>query len=380
MPTVDDILPFSLALRAEELEAALADVPGKWGVVLLRDRDGGPLQLICTRNMRAMLRRRFEPPAEPQMPTKRIDYRALVGSICWQRVDSELEMDLVYIDAARTCFPIHWRSLIPDRKAFFVRIDPSAKFATFERIEDPQTSGLVFGPFVDKTKAERWIDQTRDAFDLCRYHNILLQSPNGKACTYKQMGKCPAPCDGTVTLERYRENVDRAITSASDPKQGIEALTVQMKQHAAAMEFEAAGRVKARIDLLNGLGGGAFRSVRPLGVFDYLSVQPGARKGTAKLFRVTATRVQEVAGVRDEALDLTDLQTILQKPVTKSDCPPGVLLGAICHYLGSTKTAARFLNIADLNEPELRKAIRAAMKVEPLPEDAETIRETALPV
>jgi excinuclease UvrABC nuclease subunit len=378
MSQVNDILPFSLALETDALDAALAQVPGKWGVILLVDREGGPLQLICTRNMRAMLRRRFEPPAEPSALTKRIDYRALVGSIRWQRVDSELEMDLVYIDAARTCFPIHWRSLIPERRAFFVRIEPNDRFATFERIDDPQASGLVFGPFVDKTKADRWIDQTRDAFDLCRYHNILLQTPNGKACAYKQMNKCPAPCDGTVTLERYRENVDRAIASATDPKKGIADLTAQMKRFAAEMEFEAAGRVKSRIDLLSTLGGGAYRSIRPLGAFDYLSVQPGARKGTAKLFRVMAGGVQEIAGVRDEAIDLAELLDVLKRPISTSDCPPGVLLGAVCHYLGSTKTASRFLSLADLDEAELRKAIRAAMKVQPLPEDAETIRETAL--
>ncbi len=379
MTLIDSILPFSIAISAADLETCLATVPGKWGVVLLCDRAGAPLQLICTRNMRAMLRRRFEPPEQPQTPSKRLDYRQLVGSIRWQRVDSELEMDLAYIDAARVCFPVHWRGLIPDRRAFFVRIDPADKFAQFERTSEPEGAGLIFGPFVDKTKADRWIDQMRDAFDLCRYHNILVQSPSGKACTYKQMGKCPAPCDGTVTLDVYRANITRALTVASDPKAGIEALTFDMKRLAAALEFEAAARVKSRIDLLGALGGGSFRTIRPLGVFDYLSVQPGARKGTAKLFRVTATGASEIVGVREESFDLPDLQTILQKPVIRSDCPAGVLLGAICYYLGGSKTAARFLSIEDLDEAELRKAIRAAMKVQPLPEDAETIRETALP-
>jgi excinuclease UvrABC nuclease subunit len=183
-----------------------------------------------------------------------------------------------------------------------------------------------------------------------------------------------------VTLERYRENLGRAVAAGADPRQGIDSLTRQMKQQAAAMEFEAAGRTKSRIDLLNGLAGGTFRSIRPLGVFDYLSVQPGARKGTAKLFRITAGGVVEIAGVRDEAVDLGDLGTLLEHPVPPSDCPPGVLLGAVCHYLGSSKTAARFLGSADLDEAALRKAIRAAMKVEPAPDDAQPIRETALTV
>lgn len=379
MNSVHEILPFSVARAGSESDDSLAQVPGKWGVVLLCDRDGAALQLICTRNMRAMLRRRFEAPADADLPTKRLDYRALVGSIRWQRVDSEMEMDLLYIDAARACFPVHWRGLIPERRAYFVRVDPSQRFPEFERITEPEGEGLIFGPFVDKTKAGRWIDQLRDAFDLCRYHNILVQSPNGKACTYKQMGKCPAPCDGTVSLPTYRENVDRALAAAANPKAGIAALTDEMKRLAGALEFEAAGKVKARIDLLDALGGGAFRSIRPLGAFDYVSVQPGARKGTAKVFRITAAGVTEVAGVREESFDLDEMHHVLNRKPAPSDCPPGVLLGAICHYLGGAKTASRFLSMESLDEAALRKAVRAAMKVQPLPDDAETIRETSLP-
>lgn len=380
MNLVHEFLPSSIAIHTGEHDSTLAQIPGKWGVVLLCDREGAPLQLICTRNMRAMLRRRFEPPAEPGLPTKRLDYRELVSSVRWIRVDSELEMDLAYIDAARVCFPVHWRSLIPDRRAFFVRVDPAQRFAEFLRLTEPEGEGLVFGPFLDKTKADRWIDQVRDAFDLCRYHQILVQSPHGKACTYKQMGKCPAPCDGTVAIETYQENVNRALAVVSEPTAGIDALTHEMKRLAAAMEFESAGRIKARIDLLNALGGGTFRSIRPLGVFDYLSVQPGARKGTAKLFRVSANGVTEIAGVCGDLSDLAEIEGLLAtKPPPRSACPPGVLLGAICYHLGSSKTASRFLSLEAFDEAAFRKALRAAMKMTPPSDEAETIRETAIP-
>lgn len=379
MKSVHEILPSSIVLHESDLDEALAQVPGKWGVILLCDRENMPLQLICTRNMRAMLRRRFDVQDVAQGPTKRLDYRALVGSIRWQRVDSELEMDLAYIDAARICFPIHWRGLIPERRAFFVCVDPSQQFPEFERITEPEGEGLIFGPFTDRTKADRWIDQLRDAFDLCRYHNILVQSPNGKACNYKQMGKCPAPCDGTVPIRVYRENVDRALAAATNPTAEIDSLTAEMKRLSGALEFESAAKVKARIDLLNALGGGSFRSIRPLGAFDYVSVQPGARKGTAKLFRISADGVEEVAGVREESFDLAELRPMLSRKPSRSDCPPGVLLGAICFYLGGAKAVSRFLGMETLDEAAFRKAVRAAMKVQPLPDDAETIREMALP-
>ena len=380
MSSIDSILPFSIALGPDAaLDSILVSVPGKWGVVLLCDQNAAPLQILCTRNMRAMLRRRFELPAEPQSPSKRLDYRAWVRSIRWQRVDSELEMDLVYIEAARVCFPVHWRGLIPDRRAFFVTIDLSQTFPDFKRVTEPEADGIVFGPFVDKTKADRWIDQVRDAFDLCRYHNILVQSPHGRACTYKQMGKCPAPCDGSVSMESYRSSVAAAVESVTNVPVQISQLKEKMNRHAAALEFESAGREKLRLDRLNALGGGVHHSIRPLGSFDYLAVQSGARKGTAKIFRVKATGVVEVAGVRGEAFEFELLKKMFDLVSDQSECPPGVILGAVCHYLGRVKSSGTFLRLATIDEAQLRNAVRAAMKFQPAADDAETIRETAIP-
>ena len=229
---------------AADADAFFAAIPGKWCVALLCDAADRPLQLVCAKNLRAMLRRRLSvpiaTPETPATPTKRVDYRDLVRSVRWQRVDSEFEMDLVYIEAARVAFPAHWRRLVPERSAYFVRLDLEHPHPDFTRETGVDRDGRLFGPFTDKAKADRWADQIRDAFDLCRYRNILAQSPDGRACPYKQMNKCPAPCDGTITLDDYRNRVRGAIDAVTSPGETAGRWTAQMRQHAMDLAFEQA--------------------------------------------------------------------------------------------------------------------------------------------
>src|SRR6185295_16204268 len=64
--------------------------------------------------------------------------------------------------------------------------------------------GVFIGPIADKDTAGRLIERTIDAFDLCRYHHLLVQAPRATACAYKEMGRCPAPCDGSETMAGFR--------------------------------------------------------------------------------------------------------------------------------------------------------------------------------
>ena len=49
--------------------------------------------------------------------------------------------------------------------------------------------------------------------DLCRKHDILVQAPTGQACVYHEMGRCPAPCDGSMTLEEPSYSGLHALSS-----------------------------------------------------------------------------------------------------------------------------------------------------------------------
>lgn len=384
-------IDFSPGPTAEADAGIFAAIPGKWGICLLLDTTGQPLQLLCAKNLRATLKRRLGLPdlitedgaSAAATPSKRVDYRALVRSIRWARVDSDFEMDLVYIEAARVAFPTHWRRLIPDRSAYFVHIDPQDRHPDFARESDiTHPSGQAFGPFPDKAKADRWIDLVRDAFDLCRYRNILAQTPHGKACMYKQMAKCPAPCDGSVPFETYRVSLQNAVATARSPEPLMTDLAARMKTHAANLEFEQAGKVKARLATLEQLKG--FATVRPIESFRFLTIQPSGRKGSAKVFLLTASGVTELAGVCDPQRDPAALQPLIDRAVpTIHAWPREVLLGFACHHLGGSKSASRFIPADRIDPDAFQQALADAMKpasARKADETGDAVRETRLDV
>ena len=134
----------------------------------------------------------------------------------------------------------------------------------------------------DKTSAGKLIDTLEDLFDLCRYHNILLQTPNGKPCGRGEMGKgCPAPCDGSVPMSWYHEQLDHALAFLSGESRIAWRAAQQnaMKAAAAKLELELAAKMKSCLSRARSSTAQAFFHLQtPLAVFAFPRTPP-ARPG-----------------------------------------------------------------------------------------------------
>src|SRR5436853_125899 len=132
--------------------------------------------------------------------------------------------------------------------AWFVNVNPDNTFPRYVKTIDLTRPGIMIGPLQDKHAAARFVQLVEDAFDLCRYYNVLVESPNGRACAYKEMGKCPAPCDGTISMEEYRENVERSARVLVRPEEFIAEQDARMQKLAGELQFEQAAKVKAKLE------------------------------------------------------------------------------------------------------------------------------------
>src|SRR5262245_60192890 len=183
---------------AQPMDEFLRAAPARWAVYLLADEQDQPVQLLCVKNLRYSLKRRLGEPEEGAPISKRVDLRQVVRRVHWRRVDSAFEADLVYLEAARALFPQSYRGMTGFRPGWFVHVDPNAQFPRYIKTTDLSLAdGMYVGPLEDKNDSQKLIEQVEDWFDLCRYYNILVEYPHGRACAYKEMGKCPAPCDGS---------------------------------------------------------------------------------------------------------------------------------------------------------------------------------------
>lgn len=392
-----------------ELEGFLKQVPGKWVVYLFADEHDGPVQLLCVKNLRASLKRRLSG-EEAVGLSKRVDYRQVVRRVYWRRVDSALEADWVYLEAARRVFPQSYQGMVGFRPAWFVHVNPDVRFPRYtktteiegregegergrngdeetrgqgdkergaDQIENP-TGEVFVGPVEDKHSAGRLIQMVEDVFDLCRYYNILVEAPQGKACAYKEMGKCPAPCDGSISMEQYRGMIRESLRTLCDPGGFVRQQTQRMQEAAGALKFELAGRIKAKLEQVGQWGQGAFRHARRLEEFAFLSLQRGPREGTAKVFLITPGQIEEVAGLIGEPNRPGELlRHVLQRAQEKRPelmTPEGVeRLGLVAHHLFLPRqTQGLFIRLSVVDEKALAKAFGELKKLkapEPVEEE-----------
>ena len=281
-----------------DFEGFARQVPARWAVYLMCDEQDRPIQLLCVKNLRASLKRRLG--ADEQIgPSRRVNYRELVRNIHYRRVDSHFEADWLYFEIARHLFPESYQGMVGFRPAWFVHVNPQTQFPRYTKTTDLSRQGLYIGPVEDKHVAARMIELVEDAFDLCRYYNLLIEAPNAKACAYKEMGKCPAPCDGSVSMEQYRLVIDWSARTLVDPADSVRMHSGRMQHAAAELKFESAAKIKSYVDQLSQFGKGPYRHARWLKDFQFVSFQHGPREGTVKVFLITPGQIREIAGMID---------------------------------------------------------------------------------
>ncbi|MCC7349554.1 MAG: hypothetical protein IT446_03215 [Phycisphaerales bacterium] len=349
------------------LEVFLKRLPARWVVYLMADENDRPVQLLCVRNLRASVKRRLGE-QEAAGPSRRIDYQQIVRRIYWRAVDSALEADWFYLQAARELYPRTYRQMVGFRPAWFVHVDPQSDFPRYVRTTDLTKAGQTLGPVEDKQSASRLIEEVEDLFDLCRYYNVLVDAPNARACAYKEMGRCPAPCDGSISMEQYRQLIDFSVQVLTDPAGMVHQQHRRMNDAAGELRFELAGKIKSFADRLAQLNQGPWRYVRQLRDFAFLSFQHGPRAGVVKIFRITPGRMEPI-------LCLIDVPNhggeILRVALTESgdghnlpiDVPASECIALVAQHLFFPKSShGVFIPLDRIDEPAILKGYRALQK------------------
>ena len=354
----------------QNLETLLKNVPAKWAVCLYRGEADTPLQLLSVKNLRASLRRRLGEPDAAIEPSKRVDYRQIVRRIDWRRVDSDFEANWIYHDLFRRTFPDFPPELSGFRPAWWICVNPAAEFPRYVKTTElTSKESWYFGPIVDKHLAARLIETVEDAFDLCRYYHILLQAPNGRACAYKEMGKCPAPCDGSITMPQYRRMIEWSANTLTHPEPFIREQEYRMHQAAGDLRFESARKIKTFIEQISKFRKGPLASITRLDELAFVAIQPGPGTRKAKVFLILPGQIEEIAGLIDRPRTMSELMRLIlteadQKIRTRTlDAHGAGRMAVVAHHLtGAAKDAAQFLPLAEISEAAIERAIAALAK------------------
>lgn len=222
-------------------------LPSGPAVLLLMDEADHPVQLLTTQQLRRLLQSRLITPEQAR--PRRADLAAVVRGVRWRAVYCPFDGRWWYYRLARVLHPDDYRKRIAFGPAWFLHVDwsqPIPEIGVTERIWF--RTGEYIGPWPTHKACLQALDGLRDLFDLCRYPEQLRRAPHGLRCAYAEMGRCDAPCDGSVPLATYFARCRSAWAFATGGAERWEQdAEARMQAAAVAQHFEQAAQMKRQL-------------------------------------------------------------------------------------------------------------------------------------
>jgi SAM-dependent methyltransferase len=371
---------------------ALSDGEPRWeslpagpAVLELLGPHGHSTLLATTADARAWAKARLAVPIGEQASARRTDHRAVTSRVLAHAVGSAFEAECIYLDLARIRMPGVYRVVAERWRAWFVHVDPDAEHPEFTKTNLTTTvppSGIILGPIADKDAAGRFMESLIDSFDLCRFQSLLVLTPHASPCAYKEMGRCPAPCDGTEPIADYRRRVRIAIEFVTSPggvRASREVLDSHMREAAAAANFERAQECKHLLARSEPLAKPALAGARHIGTCAWVIITRATAPSRARIVVADAAGLRhacdaELSADAPARLDVcTRVLTMARDCASRGITPPGIeTLGIVCRRLtmSAAKSKCRVLPLeasrlaldATALHDDLWDAIRAVLK------------------
>ena len=251
-----------LARIKRELEA----VPTEPGVYLWKDAAGEVIYVGKAKQLRARMRQYVnfqDDRAKIPLLVEAID------SFDYLVVDNEHEALVLEKNLINQYSPF-FNADFKDNKSYpFIALTKGDVFPAIKYTREKHKSDTkYFGPFTDARAAREMIDIARRVVPLCAatcadwrgLTRALEKDPlaflkrDARPCFDCHVGLGPGACCGAVTPEEYAQNVRRIERFlAGNHREFVDELTAEMQEAAAELDFERAGRLKARIDTINSL-------------------------------------------------------------------------------------------------------------------------------
>jgi hypothetical protein len=363
---IESLLPEKVLVSAASSVDDFSALPAKPAVYVLIGSEQTPVLLAATADLRRAVQNRLMPTADENTQRLKMNYREITDLIRYRIVGSAFAASWWYYRAARSIFPAGWRRMTAWKNAWFISIDLADEFPRFWPGQNVgEGSGFVFGPIAGRTTARSVVRALEEMFDLCRYYEILRQAPRGQACAYKQMGKCPAPCDGTIPISAYHGQIHSAMEFLFDEKSVRQdwrrLIQEQMRQTATKMEFRIAAALKNKLIESQVLDSADLHYANRLDRWGCLSFQYGQTFNWIEPFLIRPGAIETWPQVRTRDLAqacgdwwkriATNAPQRLE--LQEKSFPPAEVLSLVCYHLHRSRDAGCYIPLRELHGCEM---------------------------
>ncbi|MCD6277043.1 excinuclease ABC subunit UvrC [candidate division WOR-3 bacterium] len=223
-------------------------LPENPGVYLFLDKEGNPIYIGKAKNLKKRIKQYFRKDTGLKGSTiirKAVEVKYII-------TDSEIEALLLEDTLIKKHKPRYNINLKDDKKYPYIKVSTEEEFPrVFLTRKIVKGKGVYFGPYTSAKSVRRTLRLLQKLFPLrtCRYKKL----PD-KECLDYHIGRCPAPCTGRISREKYNENVQKVISFLKGRTEELEKeLEREMWRASEGQEFEKAAVLRDRLFALRNL-------------------------------------------------------------------------------------------------------------------------------
>jgi excinuclease ABC subunit C len=232
-----------------DLQDELSKLPDQPGVYIMHDKSDAIIYIGKALSLRKRVHQYFQPSHDEGLKKKQ-----MVSHIAWFEyviTDSELEALILECNLIKEHRPKYNTMLRDDKTYPYIRVTVGEAYPRILFSRDiKKDRSKYFGPYTSAGAVKDTIELLNKIYRL-RTCNRKLPEDTGKdrPCLNYHIHQCDAPCQGYITSENYRKQVDFALEFLNgNYAPVIKDLTARMTEASEAMEFEKAIELR---ELLN---------------------------------------------------------------------------------------------------------------------------------
>ena len=238
-----------------QIEEELKKLPAKPGVYIMHDEKDEIIYVGKAISLKNRVRQYFQ-----SSRNKGVKIEQMVTHISrfeYIITDSELEALVLECNLIKEHRPKYNTMLKDDKTYPFIKVTVNEAYprVLFAR-QMKKDKAKYFGPYTSSGAVKDVIELVRKIYKV-RSCNRTLPRDCGKErpCLYYHMQQCTAPCEGKVTQEEYRQNIDKAIRFLNgDSQEIIGELTEKMQAASDELRFEDAAGYRDLINSIRRIG------------------------------------------------------------------------------------------------------------------------------
>ncbi|MCI0331040.1 MAG: excinuclease ABC subunit UvrC [candidate division Zixibacteria bacterium] len=241
-------------MQTPELETKITNLPDKPGVYLFKDKAGRILYV----GKAAVLRNRaasYFHASQPVSPRIAAMTRQ-ISDLDYLVTDNEVEAYILEANLIKEYKPRYNVNLKDDKRYPYLKLtnEPFPRLLVVRRMK--KDGARYFGPFTNVGAMRQTLRTLVRIFQI-RSCNLVIPPPNGRryrVCLEYHIKRCPGPCEGLVSSEKYGEQIESAaLFLAGHRKALIDQLRARMESFSEAENFEGAALVRDQLKAIEGI-------------------------------------------------------------------------------------------------------------------------------